>query len=192
MEIAEVIKKAFQEWVVPELSAIRSEIAEVKGHLAGTNERLRDLQTQLTDLSRRVDEVRSELSGRIDEVRSELSGRIEEFRAELSGRIDETNRRIDETNRRIDEVRTELTGRIETVRTELAEKIESVRTELTERIEDLRSDLTVRHDQLNLRMDEMGRAIVRRDEYDRVLRHMEHRLTSMEHEVNDLKRRVAA
>jgi len=140
MEIAEIIKKAFQEWVVPELSAIRSEISEVKGRLEWTNERLTDLHTQLADQSRR----------------------------------------IDETNKRIDEVRTELT-----------ERIESVRTELTERIESVRSDLTARHDQLNLRMDELGRAIVRRDEYDRTLRHMEHRLTSMEHDINDLKRRVA-
>ena len=124
MEMAEVIKRALQEWVLPELGAIRAENAEIKGQLAVTNQRLGDMQARILEL----------------------------------------NRRIDDVNKRID---------------------------INKRIDDVRTDLTARHDRLNLRLDELGRAIVRRDEYERVLRQMEHRLTAMEGAVEDLKRRVA-
>jgi len=148
MDVAEVIKKAIQEWVIPQFEALQSSVSEVKVALNLTNQRLGDMQIQLTDLSRRIDEA---------------------------------NRRVDETNKRIDAVRTEL-----------SEQISGVRSELTERIEDVRRDFIDRYDRLSERLDRLGEAIVRRDEYDRVLRHMEHRITSMEGAIADLKRRVAA
>ncbi|WP_025321936.1 hypothetical protein [Deferrisoma camini] len=152
MDVAEVIKKAIQEWVVPQLEALQGSVAEVRVALDLTNQRMGDLQLQLTDLSRR----------------------------------------IDETNKRIDAVRSELTEQIIGVRSELTEQIIGVRSELTERIEDVRRDFIDRYDRLSARMDRLGEAIVRRDEYDRVLRHMEHRITSMEGTIEDLKRRIAA
>ncbi len=111
---------------------------------------------------------------------------------DLSRRIDETNKRIDETNKRIDQVRIELMERIESVRSELTEKIEGVRAELTEKIENVRSELTERHDRLDLRMDQLGKDIVRRNEHEQILRQYEHRITSVEKAVEEIKRRVAA
>ncbi len=102
-------------------------------------------------------------------MRSELTEKIESVRAELTARIDETNRRIDETNKRIDELRAEL----------------------TERIESVRSELTERYDRLNLRMDQLGKDIVRRNEHEQLLRQYEHRITSVEKTVEEIKRRVA-
>ena len=100
---------------------------------------------------------------------------------DVQAQMTDLSRRVDETNKRIDEVRTELTERIENVRSELTEKIESVRAELTER-----------YDHLNLRLDQMSKDIVRRNEHEQILRQYEHRITSVEKTIEEIKRRVAA
>ena len=70
--------------------------------------------------------------------------------------------------------------------------IDGLRTELTERIENVRQDLTERYDRLSMRMDQLGKDIVRRNEHEQLLRQYEHRITSVEKTVEEIKRRVAA
>lgn len=87
MDMMQALRTAIQEWVVPEFDKLRLENAEIRSTLQLTNKRLDDMQAQLVDLSRRIDETNK----RIDKVHDDLLARI-----------DETNRRIDETNKRID------------------------------------------------------------------------------------------
>jgi uncharacterized coiled-coil DUF342 family protein len=81
-----VLRRLFQEVVVPELRQIRAESAEIRSTLQVTNKRLDDLHTDLIDQSRRIDETNK---------------RIDAMRTELTERLDETNKRIDDTNDRL-------------------------------------------------------------------------------------------
>ncbi len=85
----------------------------------------------------------------------------------------------------------DLSRRIDEVRTGLTERIENVRSELTEKIDGVRAELTGRYDRLHLRMDQLGKDIVRRNEHEQLLRQYEHRITSVEKTVEEIKRRVA-
>ena len=101
MEIKEVLRTAIQEWIVPELDKIRLENAEIRSTLQLTNKRLDDIQAQLIDQSRRIDETNK----RIDETNKridETNKRIDKVHDDLLARIDETHRRIDHTNARLD------------------------------------------------------------------------------------------
>jgi polyhydroxyalkanoate synthesis regulator phasin len=79
-----VLRKFFQEVVVPELEQIRGENAEIRATLQVTNKRLDDITIHLSDQSRRIDAGREELTHRIDAVREDLAHKI-----------DETNTRLD-------------------------------------------------------------------------------------------------
>jgi rRNA-processing protein FCF1 len=48
MEILEAVKKAIQEFIVPELEAIRNENKEIKARLELTNKRLDDVNRKRT------------------------------------------------------------------------------------------------------------------------------------------------
>ncbi|MDI6752445.1 MAG: hypothetical protein QME07_06330, partial [bacterium] len=84
--IGEIIRKAIQDFILPELEVIKAENKEIRIALELTNKRLDDINIHLADQSRRIDGVR----------------------AELTKRIDDTNNKIDETNNKIDNVRMEL------------------------------------------------------------------------------------
>ena len=112
MEIKEVLRTAIQDWIVPEFDKIRLENAEIRSTLQLTNKRLDDIQAQLIDQSRRIDETNKridETNLRIDKVHDDLLARIDETNKridkvhdDLLARIDETHRRIDHTNARLD------------------------------------------------------------------------------------------
>ena len=80
MDMMETLKKALQEMVVPELEQIRAENAEIKVTLQLTNKRLDDINLQLADHSRRIDETNK----RIDSVRDELGRKIDETNDRLN------------------------------------------------------------------------------------------------------------
>ena len=99
MEIADAVRKIFQDMIVPELGKIREENQKIVAILELTNKRLDDVNTHLADQSRRIDDVNKRIddtSKRIDEVRSELTSRMDEVRSELTSRLDDTNKRIDD------------------------------------------------------------------------------------------------
>ena len=113
MDTKEIVQKLLQEMVVPDLGKIRDENSKILAILELTNKRLDDVNTQLADQSRRIDEVRSELSQRIDEtnkridvLHSELSRKIDDARSELI----ETN---NETNNRLYDIHSDLIKRID-------------------------------------------------------------------------------
>ncbi len=89
MEMMNALRTAIQEWVLPEFDKLRLENSEIRTTLQLTNKRLDDIQAQLIDQSRRIDETNK--------------------------RIDETNKRIDETNKRIDKVHDDLLARIDEI-----------------------------------------------------------------------------
>ena len=91
MEIKETVQKLIQEMIIPDLSKIRDENSKILAILEITNKRLDDVNTHLSDQSRRINEVR----------------------LELGQRIDETNKRIDDTNKRIDAVHSDLINRLD-------------------------------------------------------------------------------
>lgn len=82
-----MLRAASQEWIVPELDKLCLENACVISTLELTNKRLADINAQLVDQSRRIDEANK----RIDRVYDDLLARL-----------DETNKRIDLSNVRLD------------------------------------------------------------------------------------------
>ena len=135
MEIKEAVVAALKEIIFPELQGLKHGQAELRASLEGIHKRLDDHNAYLVDLSRRVDEVRSELIGRLDKVESGLTARIKEV------------------DSRLDRVESELTTRID-----------QVRSELTARLDQLYGDLIARNDETNRAIARLYEVIVRRDE----------------------------
>ena len=106
MEIADAVRKIFQDMIVPELGKIREENQKIVAILEITNKRLDDVNTHLADQSRRIDDVRSELTSEISSVRSELTFQISGTRSELISRMEDIHsdlvNRLDANNKRID------------------------------------------------------------------------------------------
>ena len=129
MDVGETIRKAIQDFILPELEIIRAENKEIKSVLEITNKRLDDMNIHLADQSRRIDAVREELTQRIDETNQ----KVDSIHMDMIRRMDETNNkmdsihrdmiiRIDETNKKIDETNTRISG----LQMELAKRIDEV------------------------------------------------------------------
>lgn len=184
MEIMEALKRSLQEFVLPELSAIRGENAEIKAVLQLTNKRIDDIHTQLVDQSRRIDQtneridaVRTDLGNRIDQT----NARIDEVRIELGHRIDQTNERIDQTNGRIDQTN----ARIDEVRTDLGNRINALSVDLVSRIDKIHQ----RIDDVGGRLDRLSESVMRRDDsHQQVVE----RVARLEQGLQELRARVAA
>jgi predicted nucleic acid-binding Zn-ribbon protein len=73
MESEKAVANALKEVMVPELSKIKDDVNSVKAVLEVTNKRLDDINNQLIDQSRRIDEVRAELTHRQDEMNREIN-----------------------------------------------------------------------------------------------------------------------
>jgi len=106
-------------------------------------------------------------------------------------RLDDVNthlvdqsRRIDEVNKRIDEVRAEFTKRFN----DTNKRIDDIRAELTLRFDEIHSDLINRLDANNARIDRFFETAVTKYEHGK----MEERVTRLEHEVDGLRRQLAA
>lgn len=95
MEIAETIKRALQELIVPELESIKAGHVELKAIMGLTNKRLDDMDLHLVDQSRRIDEVNK----RIDEANSRLDQRMDEVNERIERRTGEVNARIEQVKR---------------------------------------------------------------------------------------------
>ena len=162
MDISETVQKVLQEVVVPDLGKIRDENSKILAILDLTNKRLDDVNTHLVDQSRRIDEVNK----RIDEVRAEFT------------------KRFNDTDKRIDDIRAEFTKRFD----ETNKRIDDIRAELTLRFDEIHSDLINRLDANNARIDRFFETAVTKYEHGK----MEERVTRLEHEVDGLRRQLAA
>jgi len=98
MEIADAVRKIFQDMIVPELGKIREENQKIVAILELTNKRLDDVNTHLADQSRRIDDTNK----RIDEVRSELTSRIDDTNKRIDDMHSDLVNRLDANNERID------------------------------------------------------------------------------------------
>jgi len=98
MEIADAVRKIFQDMIVPELVKIREENQKIVAILELTNKRLDDVNTHLADQSRRIDDTNK----RIDEVRSELTSRIDDTNKRIDDMHSDLVNRLDANNERID------------------------------------------------------------------------------------------
>jgi DNA anti-recombination protein RmuC len=148
--------------VVPDLGKIKDENSKILAILDLTNKRLDDVNTHLVDQSRRIDEVNK----RIDEVRAEFT------------------KRFNDTDKRIDDIRAEFTKRFD----ETNKRIDDIRAELTLRFDEIHSDLINRLDANNARIDRFFETAVTKYEHGK----MEERVTRLEHEVDGLRRQLAA
>ena len=162
MDISETVKKVLQEVVVPDLGKIKDENSKILAILDLTNKRLDDVNTHLVDQSRRIDETNK----RIDEVRAEFT------------------KRFNDTDKRIDDIRAEFTKRFD----ETNKRIDDIRAELTLRFDEIHSDLINRLDANNARIDRFFETAVTKYEHGK----MEERVTRLEHEVDGLRRQLAA
>ncbi|MFH1292880.1 MAG: hypothetical protein ABIJ44_01975 [Pseudomonadota bacterium] len=162
MDISETVQKVLQEVVVPDLGKIKDENSKILAILDLTNKRLDDVNMHLVDQSRRIDEVNK----RIDEVRAEFT------------------KRFNDTDKRIDDIRAEFTKRFD----ETNKRIDDIRAELTLRFDEIHSDLINRLDANNARIDRFFETAVTKYEHGK----MEERVTRLEHEVDGLRRQLAA
>ena len=103
---------------------------------------------------------------------------------DVNTHLADQSRRIDETNKRIDEVRAEFTKRFN----ETDKRIDDIRAELTLRFDEIHSDLINRLDANNARIDRFFETAVTKYEHGK----MEERVTRLEHEVDGLRRQLAA
>jgi len=184
MDMKKAMLAAMQEYLLPELEEIKSGQSRMETELKAVNTRLDDVNHHLMDQSRRIDAVREELNTNINAVREELGQRI-----------DETNQRIDETNQRIDAVRDELNTNINAVREELGQRIgetnqriDAVRKELNTNINAVREELGQRIDVIHQSIGTLYAAIVRREEHSALVI----KINEMDHEIREIKQRLAA
>jgi len=117
--------------------------------------------------------------------------KIREENREIKVRIEMTNKRLDDVNvhladqsRRIDTVREELGQRID----ETNKRIDVVREELSQRIDETNKRMDGMSQKFDSRLDRLYEVIVRRDEHNQVV----HRLTALEQDMVEIKRRLAA
>jgi len=115
----------------------------------------------------------------LDRIREENT-EIKAILGMTNKRLDDVNlhladqsRRIDETNKRIDEMRTRFDQRID---------------ETNNRIDEMRTRFELRMDEMNHRLDRLYEVIVRRDEHVQ----LERRLSAVEHDLDEIKRKLAA
>jgi len=196
MEFMESIRAAFKELILPELDRIKEENREIRAILEVTNKRLDDVNIHLADQSRRIDSLRGELNSEISSLRSELGSEISSLRSELGSEISsvrselgsEINSLRSELGSEISSVRSELGSEINSVRTELVSEIKSVRSELGSEVSSLRTELVSELKETNKRIDRLYEVIVRRDEHSQVVQ----RLTTLERDMEEIKRRFAA
>ena len=120
MDIKESIRSGLQELILPELSKIKEENANIKTILDLTNKRLDDINQHLVDQSRRIDETNK----RIDETNE----RIDNLRVELRTEIAKTNERIDRLYEVI--VRRDEHNKLEARVLHLEEEIKDIKTKL--------------------------------------------------------------
>ena len=113
MEIADAVRKIFQDMIVPELGKIREENQKIVAILELTNKRLDDVNIHLADQSRRIDDTNK----RIDGVNSRFD--------DVNKRIDGVNSRFDDVNKRIDDLRSELMSRMEDIYSDLVNRLDA-------------------------------------------------------------------
>ncbi|MDZ7262720.1 MAG: hypothetical protein ONB05_11525, partial [candidate division KSB1 bacterium] len=102
MDIKTAIVEAIKELVLPELDGMKADIQELKSIQEMTNKRLDDLNGHFLDLSRRIDQVRTELNERLNQERTELGERIDAMNARLDTLREAFNKRIDAIHERLD------------------------------------------------------------------------------------------
>ena len=109
MDLKSAITETFKEILVPEFDKIKADIQELKSVQNVMNKRIDDMNGHLLDLSRRVDQVRTELNERIDATNNRIDAtneRIESLSDTLNSRLDSLNNtvsnRIVATNERLD------------------------------------------------------------------------------------------
>ncbi|MCK4763833.1 MAG: hypothetical protein KAW12_16645 [Candidatus Aminicenantes bacterium] len=102
MDIEGAVTSTFEEILLPEFAKIKDELKDMEGlPLKFTNKRLDDMNSQLADQSRRIDEtnkkidtLREDLTQRIDAVRIDLTQRSDAVRDDFITGIENVNDRL--------------------------------------------------------------------------------------------------
>lgn len=105
-----VFRKLLHEVVIPEIKSVRAENTQIKATLEITNKRLDELNAQLADPSRRIDETDQPIT----EMRTDLLARIDATNQRIGAVHGDLISRIDATNQRIDALQSDLITRIDT------------------------------------------------------------------------------
>jgi hypothetical protein len=92
-------------------------------------------QREMTRLSQRIDQVRTDLEGKIDDT----NRRIDDLKTMIMARFEDTNRRIDDTNKRIEDTNRRIDDTNKRV-DETNRKIDELRADLTSKIQDIKED----------------------------------------------------
>ncbi|RBL99132.1 hypothetical protein C3R74_11475 [Acidithiobacillus ferridurans] len=92
MGVADDVKQAVQAFLIPELDAIKAQIAEVRGVQTQMSERLSEQAAQVLEISRRIDSQRQELKESMREMETRLESRMDR----IESRLDRQNDKLDQ------------------------------------------------------------------------------------------------
>ncbi|MBU2765038.1 hypothetical protein HAP94_02220 [Acidithiobacillus ferrivorans] len=115
MTVAEDVKQAIQAFLVPELDAIKAQIAEVRGVQGQMSERLSEQAAQILAQRREVTEAMARLESRMDgrmdrietkleAVKSDSNTRIDRLDASLNVRMDRIEDKMERQSDKMDQI----------------------------------------------------------------------------------------
>lgn len=110
MTVAEDVKQAIQAFLVPELDAIKAQIAEVRGVQGQMSERLSEQAAQILAQRREVTEAMARLESRMDGRMDRIESKLEALKSDFDTRIDRLDASL---NARMDHLDTNLNARME-------------------------------------------------------------------------------
>lgn len=124
VSVTDDVKQAIQAFLVPELDAIKAQIAELRGVQSQMSERLSEharqmserLSEQATQMNERLSEQAAqilEISRRIDTQRQELKASIQESESRLETRMDGLESRMDRLESRLESRMDRLESRLD-------------------------------------------------------------------------------
>jgi predicted nucleic acid-binding Zn-ribbon protein len=138
MGVYDQIKKAFQDVVAPEISALRGEITRLDEQIDGLR---REMLAHFEAMDQKIEAVQRELTAKIDAGLQRLDEKIGAVHRELTDKVEVGLRALDD---KIDSMRRELG---------------SIRNEMASRFEGLDAKFTAEIRRLDARMDGLDREV---------------------------------
>uniref|UniRef100_E6QLT9 Uncharacterized protein n=1 Tax=mine drainage metagenome TaxID=410659 RepID=E6QLT9_9ZZZZ len=148
MTVAEDVKQAIQAFLVPELDAIKAQIAEVRGVQSQMSERLSEQAAQILAQRREVTEAMARLESRMDGRMDRIEFKLETVKSDFDTRIDRLDASL---NARMDHLDTSLSARMEYFEKGIGTRMD--------RIEDKMERQSGKMDQIIMLLSPQNRAI---------------------------------
>ena len=138
MDTKEIIAKALQEFILPELDTIKHDNAEIKAVLNVTNKRLDDFNNHLVGQSKRIDDINK---------------RIDAMNDKFEAKFDAINDKFDAINDKLNAMNDKFEAKFDAMNDKFEAKFDIINDKF---------------DAINDRINQLYLVIVRRDEHDKI------------------------